>query len=220
MPLASNALTSLANAQAWLRRSHATGQAATDDTALLTLAINGVSEAARRYCAREFVDPSGTNADVTRTFEYDGSGYLDLAPYDLRSITSVALAGLALTATTGAGDGDYVTLPRNGTAEGTILYLTIRGYYKLGSASWIYSPVLATRDVVIVGKWGMTAVPADVELACLIAVSDLYRNPEQVSSRGSGDFTISELAENPGSEEALSPGARKLLEQYVRPKVC
>jgi hypothetical protein len=79
--------------------------------------------------------------------------------------------------------------------------------------------MLVHRDVVIVGKWGMTAVPADVELACLIAVADMYRNPEQVSSRGSGDFTMSELAVNPGSEESLPPGARRLLDPFVRPKV-
>jgi hypothetical protein len=47
----------------------------------------------------------------------------------------------------------------------------------------------------------------------------MYRNPEQVSSRGSGDFTMSELAVNPGSEESLPPGSRRLLDPFVRPKV-
>jgi hypothetical protein len=220
VPLNSNALTSVANAQAWLRRNHVTGTAASDDTALLTLAINGVSAAIARYTAREFVDPSGNNTDVSRTFDYDGGGYLDFAPYDLRSpVTSITLGGAALTVSTGVGDGDYQLKPRAGTVDGTYTYLDMRGFYKLGARYTIFSPMLVHRDVVIVGKWGMTAVPADVEVACLIAVADMYRNPEQVSSRGSGDFTMSELAVNPGSEESLPPGARRLLDPFVRPKV-
>jgi hypothetical protein len=195
-----------------------TGQAATDDTALLELAINGVSEAIIRYTEREFI----ATAAATRTFEYLPSerGYLDLAPYELRTITSVTLGGETVTATTGLGDGGYVPLPRNKTRELTYTYLTLRGYYAVGSRDAIYSPLLGTRDVVIVGDWGMSAVPADVELACLIAVSDLYRNPEQVSTRGSGDFSITELAQSPGSEESLPPGARRLLDPFVRPKVA
>jgi hypothetical protein len=91
-------ITSVANAQAWLRRNHVTGTMATDDVALLTIAIKGVSAAIARYTSREFVDPSGNNTDVSRTFDYDGGGYLDFAPYDLRSITSITLGGSALTA--------------------------------------------------------------------------------------------------------------------------
>ena len=194
-----------------------TGQAATDDTALLELAINGVSEAIIRYTEREFHAAD----DTTRTFEYlpHERGYLDLAPYELRTIDTVTIGGEAVTLSAGAGGGGYVPLPRNQTREGTYTYLTLRGFYSIGSTDAIYAPLLATRDVVIVGDWGMAAVPADVELACLIAVSDLYRNPEQVSTRGSGDFSITELATSPGSDESLPPGARRLLDPFVRPKV-
>lgn len=209
--LSANALVSVADAQAWLRRSHATGQPATDDVALLTLAINGASEAIRRYTGRQFFPET----DATKTFEYDGSGYLNLAPYDLRNATSVTLGGQTLTATTGAGDGDYVTMPRNQTAEGTYLYLILRGYFRLGPSHFLYSPVLKTRDVVIVGDWGMTAVPNDIYMACLIAVDDLYRNPEQAQGRGSGEFQIVEEARTPGSL-GLPNGVVELIDPYRR----
>lgn len=219
MSLNPNALTTVANAQAWLRRTHATGTLATDDTAILTIIVNSVSTAIARYTRREFYDPSGNNSDMVRTFEYDGSGYLDFEPYDLRSITTITLGGLALVATTGIGDGDYVAMPRNQTVDGTYLYLAARGYYHLGTSHFIFAPITRTRDVVITGKWGMTSVPPDVELACLIATADLYRNPEQVSSRGSGDFQMVEVSDNPGSEDSLPVGARRLLEPFIRPRV-
>lgn len=213
--LSANALVSVADAQAWLRRSHATGQSATDDVALLTLAINGVSEAIRRYTGRQFSPETG----ATKTFEYDGSGFLNFAPYELRNITSATLGGtsnsVTLTQTTGAGDGDYVPMPRNKTAEGTYLYWITRGYFRLGPSHFIYSPVLKTRDVTITGDWGMTSVPSDIYLACLIAVADMYRNPEQAQSRGAGEFQLVEEPRAPGSA-GLPDGVVELIDPYKR----
>ena len=202
--LSANALVSVPDAQAWLRRSHAAGQSATDDTTLLELAINGVSAALINYTEREPFDPTGSNADLARTFEYDGSGFLNLAPYDLRSITSITLGGQMLSATTGAGDGDYVPMPRNKNRWGTYDYLIIRGYFKLGPSHFLSSPILRTRDVVITGKWGISysggpGVPDEMYQACLIGVDDRYRNPEQAAQRGAGEFQIVEEPRVPGS---------------------
>jgi hypothetical protein len=155
-------------------------------------------------------------AGATKTFRYDGGGYLDFAPYELRSITSVTSGGVALVAGDGAGAGDYLARPRNKTLEGTWLWLDVRSYLKPYPTNSLYSIVLNERDVVIVGDWGMSAVPADVELACLIAVADLYRNPEQGSNRGAEGFSISEIADNPGSEESL-PVWRAPAARAVRP---
>lgn len=209
--LSANALVGVADAQAWLRRSHATGQGATDDVALLTLAINGVSRAIIQYTGRQFFPETA----ATKTFEYDGSGFLNLAPYELRTVTSATLGGITLTATTGAGDGDYVPMPRNKTVDGTYLYWITRGYFRLGPSHFLYSPVLKTRDVVIVGDWGMTAVPDDIYLACLIGVADMYRNPEQAQSRGAGEFQLVEATRNPG-EGGLPEGVIELIEPYKR----
>jgi hypothetical protein len=209
------ALTSVQKTQIWLRRQRATGNSAADDANLLAITIDGISAAIILHTEREFFDPTGSDEDLARTFEYDGSGFLNLAPYDLRSITSVTLAGQTLTATTGAGDGDYVPMPRNKNRWGTYDYLTIRGYFKLGPSHFLSSPILKTRDVVITGKWGMTAVPADVELACLIAVDDHYRNPEQAEQRGSGEFQLVEAPRVPGSG-GLPQGALDKLEPFRR----
>lgn len=219
--LSANALVSVADAQAWLRRSHASGQSATDDTVLLTQAINGVSAAIINYTEREPFDPTGSNADLARTYEYDGSGFLNLAPYDLRSITSITLAGQTLTATTGAGDGDYVPMPRNKNRWGTYDYLIIRGYFKLGPSHFLSSPILRTRDIVITGKWGISTsappagVPDEMVTACLIGVDDRYRNPEQAETRGAGEFQIVEAPRVPGSG-GLPQGAVDELEPLRR----
>ena|GEM_PF-3230588 len=219
--LSANALVSVADAQAWLRRSHATGQSATDDTVLLTQAINGVSAAIINYTEREPFDPTGSNADLARTFEYDGSGFLNLAPWDLRSITSITLGGQTLTLTDGAGGGDYVPMPRNKNRWGTYDYLIIRGYFKLGPSHFLSSPILKTRDVVITGKWGISTavppagVPDEMYTACLIGVDDRYRNPEQAEQRGAGEFQIVEAPRTPGSG-GLPQGAIDELEPLRR----
>ena len=219
--LSANALVSVADAQAWLRRSHATGQSATDDTVLLTQAINGVSAAIINYTEREPFDPTGTNIDLARTFEYDGSGFLNLAPWDLRSITSITLGGQTLTLTDGAGGGDYVPMPRNKNRWGTYDYLIIRGYFKLGPSHFLSSPILRTRDLVITGKWGISTspppagVPDEMYTACLIGVDDRYRNPEQAEQRGAGEFQIVEAPRTPGSG-GLPQGAIDELEPLRR----
>lgn len=217
MSLNANALTDVATAKAWLRRSHTSGTVSTDDTAIIELLINGVSNAIAKHTGREFVSEGNSASD--KTFRYDGDGFLNLAPYEARSITSVTIGGVVLTAGDGAGAGDYLARPRNKTAEGTYTYIDVRAYLKPYPTNSLYSIVLNERDAVVNGTWGCSAVPADVVLACLIAVADLYRNPEQVQNRGSGDFAISELQDNPGSAESLPFGARRLLEPFIRPAV-
>lgn len=210
------ALCTVSDARAWIRRFHASGTTAGDDTQILTILINSVSRAITRYCQREFVP---TNA-ATRTFEYRGQGFLSLAPYDLRNITSVSLAGQALVASTGVGSGDFYPMPRNAGFDGTYLYLVLKRYLQVYPPNSLYAPTLNERDLVIVGDWGMAAVPADVKLACLIAVADMYRNPEQTATRGTGDFAVSEIQDsNPGSDDSLPHGAIRLLEPFVRPTI-
>jgi hypothetical protein len=215
--LNANALTDVATAKAWLRRTHATGTASTDDTAIVELLINGVSNAIAKHTGREFVSEGAGSSD--KTFRYDGDGFLNLAPYEARSISAVTVGGVALVAGDGAGSGDYLSMPRNKTTEGTYTYLSVRAYLKPYPTNSLYAIVLNERDAVVTGVWGCATVPADVVLACLIAVADLYRNPEQVQTRGSGEFQISELQDNPGSAESLPLGARRLLEPFIRPAV-
>lgn len=214
--LNANALCTIDDALLMLRRNRVIGTASDDDIRMVTIEINSVSDAITRLTQREFFP---TNSAV-RTFEYLGNsrGYLDFAPYDLRDVSSITLGGQALTASAGAGDGDYVPFPRNQTLEGTYTYMAIRGYYRLGS-ELLQAPVLDTRDVVITGDWGMAAIPPAANRACLIAVCDLYRNPEQADSRGSGDFQITEEPRAAGADGLLPTGALDLLETFMRPKV-
>jgi hypothetical protein len=215
MPLNANALTSVANAKIWLRRQNVSGMAATDDTNVITLLINGVSNAIAKHCERQFIPETA----ATHTFKYTGDGLINIAPYEIRAITTLTIGGITLVAGTGIGDGDYIPQPRDQSAEDTYLWIDTRAYvYKYPRNGYLLAPLLNQRDVVIVGNFGMAAVPADVEMAALIAVADMYRNPEQAATRGSGDFQISEIQE--GGGDPLPSESVKLLAPYVRPKVA
>lgn len=199
--LATNALTSLANARLYVKRH--VGADANDD--LLTLLINGYSDAITRYCERQF-KPAETPA--TKVFGYAGRGYLSLAPYDLRAVTSFVVGGIDLTDETLAVT-EYLLEPQSKTPELTYLWVRLKA-----RTLW---PTLGDFKVTITGNWGMTSVPDDVETACLSAVADGYRNPEGAGSRTLGELDYQEAVEVAEAvSRNLSPDVRGMLSPFVR----
>ena len=203
-------LTTVETAKAFARIKRADS---TSDLRLPIL-ISAMSRAIGRYTQRQFVGlnhptsdggPVDTAVEVARRFAYDGSGYLSLAPYEARSISSVTLDGDALTEYTTGSDLDsdeYAPRPLQQTPEGTYLSLML-------------FETNADAIVEVTGLWGIVDVPEDVELACLHAVSDAYRNPEGVPSRSIGDgLVVGEDSEEGGS---LPRAARALLSPLCRP---
>lgn len=189
-----------------------------DEVEELEESINAYSNAIRLYCDREFKPPVSPDADVTRRFRYKGGGYLDLAPYELRSLAvadPVKWGTDTATPITWAA-ADFRLEPRNGTLDGTYLWLALPRLARSGG----YPSVLTSgydREVTIAGRWGMLKVPPDVKRACRIAVANGYRNREGFASRTLGGFTVTEEsggAEGPGQN--LPVDARGLLTPYVR----
>ena len=180
----------------------------------ITLLISAFSKAIGRYTGRQWLGKAhginaGTEVATAKTYSYDGNGYLSLAPYEARDITQVKLDGKVITATA-AGEqmesDEYVAEPRQKTTEATFLYLLL--------------PRLEEKDtphaVEVTAKWGIWAVDPDVELACLHAVADAYRNPEGVAQRDIGDgLTLGEDADENGG--SLPRAARALLTPFRRP---
>jgi hypothetical protein len=245
MPLTSDALTTVEKARLYVRRLGS--QTDADDQ--LELLINAYSKAIRNYTLREFV-PKTPAADssqpVTRLFRYDGEGSMTLAPYELRSLGGSGYGGTGgivlysdlpsgsqqtLQAQAGAIQSQYRLGPRNGTTEGTYLWMELprlRGQGSTGLTGYAgvpgghfvegfpLPPLYYEIEVAVTGYWGAGTVPADVELACLVSVANGFRNPEGFGSRALGDISIAEIPDLPGDDSALPASARKLLAPYRR----
>jgi hypothetical protein len=194
-------LTSLDNARLWVFRGETT---TTSQDNLLTLLINTKSEAIRDWTQREF-----TTSTQTRTFDYDGSGYMSLAPYELRTATSITVTEDNGTSTVLTAS-DYRLDPPGKTQQSTYLNLEIDP--QLFPTSEPFG-----LEVAIAGDWGMAAVPAAAEEACLVAVDDGFRNPGGFSSFAVGPYSAGEDISLPGRPlSGLPPRSRSLLRPFVR----
>lgn len=184
----------------------------TDDSADFVLVdlIEQASAAIADYTEREFLPKTPDTDDddpVARLFRYEADGVLSLAPYEARTITSVLVDAKELLST------QWKAEPRNGTKQGTFLYLTLRLPIP---ALWKW-PIdrFTGYEVTVTGLWGIGTVPAAVERACLITVADWYRNPEGMASRG-GELTFTEVSEVDPAARSLPPDARAILSSYRR----
>ena len=161
--------------------------------------ITRASAAIESYAQREFTD-KGT---LTRRFRVDGL-LVDLAPYDLRSATTVTLnpeaTGTVLTANSG-----YMLEPA-GDPSGTYRYLRL-------DAHQTFNSTLTTNFdhafLDVAGSWGMSAIPADVRQAAITTVGIWMRREVQAFAT---TFSIDEgRLERP---EALPSAVRGMLEPW------
>jgi hypothetical protein len=153
---------------------------------ILVDAINDVSESIADHLRRE-ICPRVEN--TARRFDYDGSGFLDLAPYDLRTIDEIKLytdrpsaSQQTLTAT------NYRLWPTGGARGGTYLGVLLP------------SPAIEEFDygfgweVTITGDWGMCAshvtVPGALKLACKQWVENIVKNPGSYASHAMSGYTV------------------------------
>lgn len=212
-----------------------------DETRWLEDLINEDSLACARFVDRQFTPertaPGGppptrwalksdaVATGVSKTFRYDGSGYLNLSPFEVRNVTAVVMGSDLPTAqqvTLAVGDAnteaEFRLEPAAKTVLGTYLWiaLPIAAYTRI---PWTSTPGLTQggRQVKVTGDWGAPPglIPADVQRACKIAVGQDFRNPEGYASRTGPGETIDEAVppEGPG---ALPPDSLKLLSAYRR----
>lgn len=137
---------------------------------LISDAINPVSAAITRYCQREFTPT--TNA--TRIFRLDvGQLKVDLAPYDLRTASTVTLhpeqaSPITLTATT---QYQLQPLPPSlGVYSSVRLAGNLANLFQSDSARFF-----GYAQVSISGDWGFASIPTDVRRAAVIAVASAIR---------------------------------------------
>jgi hypothetical protein len=177
--------------------------------------IYQASEAVQRYTSREF---TATN-NATRSFEWtptDCYDILDLAPYELRAVTSVNLDAdtEAPTTLTGLQYRLRPYPPRDGTFFG--LRLSGLPLPKSTSSSGVAvgEPYrYFTRRLSITGNWGMAQVPPEVQHYTNLTVknwAELHRDP----GLQSGEFGEGAALR----AEDLPIAARFGLKRWMRPE--
>lgn len=181
--LDSRALVSLEEARSYCWRDENDG---TRDAVLID-AVNLVSAAIWDHCERE-LRPSGTG--ITRTFQLtrvvcDGAvyGWIDLAPYDLYSLTQVAIhtdsgSPRVLTA------DEYRLEPAGRALGGT--YLSIR---TIAPEQPEAQPGFGWQAEVT-GSWGMSSVPRAVKMAALEWAKNLTANPGSFAAASQAGYAV------------------------------
>lgn len=199
--MASNDLTTLASYREY---SAVSGAAATALEDRIESIITVASEAIMQFCQQEFAP---VTASAARQFEYRGGGVLSLAPYSLRSVTSVAIDTDTDGPTTLAAT-QYRLAPipaRNGVY--TTLHMIGIGVQPALAES---SPRL--RVVTVTGAWGYATIPGPVREACNMAVGYILRT----MSQHQGDEFDGGSAGWGGSAVLLPGNAKRLLAPYRR----
>lgn len=159
--------------------------------AVVQSAITAASRAITVHCQREFVP----TAAATRTFAWAG-GTLDLAPYDLRAVTSITVGTDDPASQQVLAATDYRLRPKP-AADG--VYQTI----DLGTA-YVDWPgrTFGDREVQIVGDWGFAAVPADVAHWTILTVATWLRQKFAPFVEDTQESLIPEPANLPWSVKA------------------
>lgn len=198
--------------------------------AMIEQLIPAASLAVQNYAERDFGSASVTE---TRSFEYDGSGYLDID--DASDLTAVSFsvphaANFDLTV------DDWYGAPSRRDDSPVFYYIVIRG----GSGLYPISPAMGfTRNLdvlaaegryptvsttaLVTGTWGWPVVPEDVKLATLWTIQDWLTKPpsEGVTAEAIESYSRSYGSRTGNTMPALAiPNkARDILAQYQKQNV-
>lgn len=122
--------------------------------------ITRASAAIERWAGRLFAPRPEVES---RTFDYGGSGVLIPPVFDLRGLESILdYADRDVSQQVTLASTDYLLTPA---------YPQDGVYYGL----FLPNAGITTRRMTVTGYWGMTAVPPDVEWACIITVREWLR---------------------------------------------
>jgi hypothetical protein len=141
----------------------------TSRDALIATLITAASDAIMNETDREFAP---VTASATRRIKVDGLTF-DLAPYDLRTVTTMTLNPEGASPTVLAAATDYQLQPI-GAPSGTYTSVKLSGFL----ASLYAGPSLYTFGYALIdiaGAWGFASVPTDVNRACVVTVGSWLR---------------------------------------------
>lgn len=170
---------------------------------LISSVITQASSAIIRHCERQFA-PSETAATHTFEVDFNRDGFVDLAPYDLRTLTSVQI-DTDTTSPATLTSVEYRLFPQP-PADGVYTALRVIPTTRGGWSRFRHVQLQVTGD------WGFSSVPEDVKHAAIVtAVTWLRRDVAAFSTT----FNLDEdRVERP---EALPSQVRNLLATWRRP---
>lgn len=181
--------------------------AGSSDDGKISAAISYASDFIGREYEREFIAP--TPATATRRFRVDeGAGFIDLTPYDLRSLTSVMLHPES-SAPVALGSSSYqLAYPANDLYGGIELsrLLVVVSEHQI---SFGY----ALADVT--GTWGFPSVPASVKRGCIEFVRALV-NVDPGQWAAIGDEGVRDSGSGVQGTYAIPASARRWLDPFRR----
>lgn len=161
---------------------------------LISSVITGVSRAIHTYAQREF--KTETNGSTTRRFMVPNLSYsVDMAPYDVRSVTSVVIhpetsSSVTLTATT-----EYQLHP----------ITLVDTYQTIRISPWVASMHVGdtprrfgyTLVDVTSAAWGFSSVPDDVKRAAIIATAANIDRRLDAYDTGASDLVVTDIGLQP-----------------------
>lgn len=163
------------------------------------------------WCQREFAPAT---ADATRTFDvqFGSRGpFLELAPYDLRTVAAILLHPEESSPTTLTVGEDYRLEPV-AAQHGT--YTRVKLYPGLGYSSTLQERLGATQ-VSVQGAWGFATIPEQVRRATALTVSAWLDRP--IAEYGSFvDDDVSGLTPSPATSLGLPNAAKRLVDEFKR----
>jgi hypothetical protein len=146
-----------------------------------------------------------------RVFSVTKGGYIDLRPFDLRTLMSLTLYTDQAAANYDVLTADEYELMQEGPPSGTVFQLRT------------IAPALAELQTgfgwkaTIRGQWGMAAVPASVRFACKQWVKNSFENPGSYASAAMSGYAVIPETDTLTLAPAGMPAAvRYRLERWAR----
>lgn len=192
-----------------------------DEGSKINIATKGVYTIVTRTNATTVVLDGSPSAGTTlawdfgeaRIFAYDGSGQLDLRPYDLRELHAITLyTDLDAAQQDALALGDYRLRPAGRALGGTYLSLglptpnTVEAEFGYG---W---------QVTVDGQWGMAEVPGSVRFACKQWVKNIVENPGSYASYSQNAYTVTPDVGDATTSAGMPRAVKHRLKRWKRPE--
>jgi len=189
-------------------RTHLGDTGSTQSTELLERAINAASRAIDKHCGRRFWIDSTVQVRTYRPSDGDLAWVDDIA----------TTTGLVIK-TDSAGDGTYATTwastdyelaPENADANGQAY-----AWWRIGAVDRYLFPTLGRyRPLQVTAKFGWSAVPDEVEEACILRAASIFKRKESIDGvAGFGDLGVVRISLR------RDPDVAALLDNFIRMRV-
>lgn len=182
-------------------------------------AIRGASAAVSAYADRDF---ASTLVTEQRTFEYDGSGFLDVD--DCTAVTAVTFSASGVDTVLDASEWEaqpygaavqtYLLLPAHRSYGSPAMGFTRNLDVFVAERGWV-----GTGFAKVDATWGWPVVPDDVKQAVIWTAAEMQNEPGAYRSEAIANYSYSRDTPGLPEQTAIPARARDLLAPYIRYKI-